>query len=141
MLRPLVQTLVVLCVAGAACAQTAAPDRMWYRGPFDGWVETRTTPQAGYYYQPSPNSAYPLNESAYGQPLYCTACGHAHFPGKDVCPYCGRQCPAGGNTLDSRTVYTEQRLPGAYYFKEQPHYRFVSPMRLGGFQQYTRSYD
>lgn len=141
MVRHVVQTIVVLCVASVACAQTATPGRMWYRGPFEGWVDTRTTPAPGYYYHPSPDSAYPLNEAAYGEPIRCFECGHAHFPSKDVCPYCRRTCPAGGNNESPRTVYNSRRLPGYYYYEEQPHYRFASPLRLGPYQKYNRPYN
>lgn len=141
MVRHSVQMLLVLIVLStAACAQTT-PGRMWYRGPFEGWVDTQTRPDAGYYYHPSPDPIYPLHESSYGQPIYCYACGHAHYPGKDVCPYCGKQCPAGGNDENPNTVYSPNRLPGYYYYEEQPHYRFASPMRLGPFQKYNRPYN
>ena len=90
----------------------------------------------------SPDPAYPLNEAAYGQPVPCDKCGHWHYPGQDVCPVCGRQCAGGGSDLDPRTVYSPYRLPGQYYYQEQAHYRFVSPMRLGGtYQKYTRPLD
>lgn len=142
MVRHFVQMMLVLAVAAtAACAQ-GTPQRMWYRGPFDGWVEAKTGPQPGYYYQPSPDPVYPLHEQAYGQPIYCQACGHMHYPGQDVCPYCGRKCPAGGNHERPSTVYSPYALPGQYYFEEQPHYRFASPMRLGPpYQKYDRTYD
>jgi len=55
---------------------------------------------------------------------------------------CHQQCPAGGNNLDPNTVYTPRRLPGAYYYKEQPHFRYSSPMRLGGsYQKYDHRWD
>lgn len=132
--------LGVLVLASGAWAQQ--PQAMWYRGPFDGWVEVRSNPQPGYYYRPSPNTTYPLNESAYGAPLKCGTCGHWHYPGKDVCPYCHRSCPAGGNSLNPNTVYSPAPLPGQYWYKEQPHYRYASPMRLGWpYQKYTERYD
>lgn len=143
MVRSIVQTLLaVVLLTAPVLAQNTNPQRMWYRGAFDGWVETRSTPQQGYYYQPSPDPAYPLNEASYGQPLYCNACHHAHFPGKDVCPYCGQRCPAGGNDLNPNTVYTQRRLPGSYYYEEQPHYRFASPLRLNGsYRKYDRPWN
>lgn len=132
--------LLLALSAGVACAQGTL--KMWYRGPFEGWVEVRNNPAPGYYYRPSPDSAYPLNEQAYGTAIPCHKCGHAHYPGASWCPGCGAVCPGGGNREAPNTVYTPRRLPGAYYYKEQPHYRFVSPMRLGGtYQKYTRSYD
>lgn len=139
MVRLLTQTMLLMLVASVPLS--AQTQRMWYRGAFEGWVENRSDPAYGYYYQPSPNTAYPLNESSYGQPIPCASCGHAHFPGDDVCPYCGRECPAGGNDENPSTVYTQRRLPGQYYYNEQPHYRFVSPMRVGGsYRKYTRPY-
>lgn len=148
MVRTIVQILVAstlvvgLAQTSPAQAQNAPGQRLWYRGPFDGWVDVKADPQYGYYYHPSPDPAYPLNEASYGQPIACDACGHWHFPGKDACPYCGQHCPAGGNRENPNTVYSQQQLPGAYYYKEQPHYRFVSPMRLGPpYRKYNRPYN
>lgn len=140
MLRALVQMALVALVVSAvpAAAQT---QRMWYRGAFDGWVETRNDPQPGYYYRPSPDPIYPLNEQSYGQPIPCDKCGHSHFASQAVCPVCGKECPRGGNDVPEGTVYTQRRIPGYYYYEEQPHYRFASPMRLGGFQKYNRPYQ
>lgn len=140
MLRLLTQTMLLTLVA--AVPLTAQTQRMWYRGSFDGWVDHRSAPAHGYYYHPSPDPAYPLNESSYGQPIPCASCGHAHFPGEEICPRCGLRCPRGGNNESPNTVYTQRRLPGQYYYQEQPHYRFVSPQRLGGtYQKYTRPYN
>ncbi|MCE5240567.1 hypothetical protein LLH23_19075 [bacterium] len=141
MLSRIAQTiLVVIVAAGPLFAQT--PLRMWYRGGFEGWTELRRDPAPGWYYTPSQNSAYPLNESAYGQPVPCAKCGHTHYPGQDVCPYCGDRCAAGGNDLDPDTVYTQRRLPGQYWYEKQPHYRFSAPMRLRGtYLKYKWPYD
>ena len=142
MLTRIAQIMLLGAVAATPLLAQGNVQRMWYRGSFDGWVEHRDNPAHGYYYSPSPNSAYPLNESAYGQPVPCDKCGHGHYPGQDTCPYCGRECPAGGNDLNPRTVYRSQRLTGAYYYQEQPHYRFASPMRLGGtYKKYDRPFD
>ncbi|MEI6500799.1 MAG: hypothetical protein WCP21_07200 [Armatimonadota bacterium] len=130
MVRVIVQMLVTSMLVAAvvqavpADAQNAPAQRMWYRGAFDGWVDLKAVPQYGYYYHPSPDSAYPLNEAAYGQPIACNACGHYHFPGKSVCPHCHQRCPAGGNYENPNTVYTQRMMPGAYYYQEQPHYTF-----------------
>jgi len=134
---------ILFCVLFYASAVSAQqPLKMWYRGAFEGWVELRNDPVYGWYYTPSPSAAYPLHESAYGKPIPCEKCGHVHYPGEKVCPVCGQPCPGGGNNLDPRTVYRPDRLPGQYYYKEQPHYRFVSPLRLGGtYLKYTRPYD
>ena len=79
---------------------------------------------------------------AYGQPVPCAKCGHTHYPGQDVCPYCGDRCQAGGNDLDPDTVYTQRRLPGQYWYEKQPHYRFSAPMRLRGtYLKYKWPYD
>jgi hypothetical protein len=131
MLSRIAQTILVLTVVSSPLL-AQSPLRMWYRGSFDGWAELRSDPAHGWYYTPSANSAYPLNESSYGQPVPCAKCGHMHYPGHDVCPVCRERCPAGGNNLDSRTVYTQRRLPGQYYYEQQPHYRYSAPMRLGG---------
>ena len=132
----------LLLLAGTRPASAQTVQRMWYQGSFDGWVDLKSDPQYGYYYHPSPSPAYPLNEAAYGYPIYCEKCGHYHYPGQDTCPYCGAKCPKGGNTENPNTVYTPRRLPGAYYYEEQPHYRFSSPIRLGGsYMKYTRRYD
>jgi hypothetical protein len=65
-----------------------------------------------------------------------------HYPGHDVCPVCHATCPAGGNNLPENTVYRQRRLPGQYYYQQQPHFRFTAPMRLGGtYQKYTRPWD
>lgn len=148
MVRVIVQMLVASMLTAAlvqavpAQAQGAAPQRMWYRGAFDGWVDLKAAPQYGYYYHPSPEPAYPLNEAAYGQPIACNACGHYHFPGKAVCPYCQQRCPSGGNHENPNTVYTERRMPGQYYYQEQPHYRFTAPMRLEPpYRKYNRLYN
>jgi hypothetical protein len=142
MLRRIVQMVLLVAVLGGSVALAQTSQRMWYRGPFEGWVDTSNRPAYGYYYHPSPDSAYPLNESSYGRPIPCNKCGHMHYPGRDVCPRCGQECTGGGNNLDPRTVYSPYRLPGAYYYEEQPHYRFASPMRLGGtYRKYTRPYD
>jgi hypothetical protein len=140
-MRTVVLTIALLSLlAGVAGAQGTL--KMWYRGPFEGWVEVRNSPAPGYYYQPSANSAYPLNEQAYGSPIPCQKCGHTHYPGSSWCARCGAVCAGGGNREAPGTVYTQRRLPGAYYYKEQPHFRFVSPMRLGGtYQKYTRPYN
>lgn len=143
MVRKVTQmVLLALVVVGPALAQnTAPPLRMWYRGPFEGWVDLKAKPDYGYYYQPAPNSAYPLNEQAYGQPIHCDKCGHTHYPGNDVCPYCRQRCPAGGNDENPNTVYTPRPLPGFYYYEKQPHYRFASPMRLGGtYRKYNQPF-
>ena len=141
----MIRTVTWTALLGVLCALPAAADnslRMWYRGPFEGWVDLKSSPAYGYYYHPSPSSAYPLNETASGKPIPCEKCGHAHYPGETTCPYCGCVCRAGGNGEAKSTVYTPSRLPGYYYYEEQPHYRFVSPMRLGGtYLKYTRPYD
>jgi hypothetical protein len=132
--------LVALLTSSLAMAQTKNPARMWYRGAFDGWVTTQASPAYGHYYRPCPNPAYPLNEAQYGQPVPCAQCGHVHYPGQDICPYCGQTCAAGGNNLDPNTVYTQRRLPGQYWYKEQPHYR--TSIGLGGtYQKYTHRLD
>lgn len=141
MVRRLVQMLLVsLALATPLLAQnTAQPLRMWYRGAFDGWVDVKSKPDYGYYYHPSGDQAYPLNEAAYGQPIYCYKCGHAHYPGQDICPYCHQACPAGGNDENPNTVYSPRRLPGQYYFEKQPHYLFRSAVpQHGNWLKYTR---
>lgn len=142
MVRRIVQHMVLLILLAVVVAPVFAQgaSRMWYRGPWDGWVEVKNTPAPGYYYHPSP-SLYPLNEAAWGQPIPCQWCGHSHYPGLDVCPYCGQKCNKSGNGENPRTVYSPYQLPGQYWLKEQPHFRFASPMRLGPYQKYAQPYD
>jgi hypothetical protein len=141
MLSRIVQSVLLTTVlASPLLAQ--APLRMWYRGSFDGWAELRSDPAYGWYYTPAPNSAYPLNEQAYGRPVPCAKCGHMHYPGQEVCPVCHQRCPAGGNDLNPNTVYTQRRLPGQYYYQRQPHYQFPAPIRLGGtYLKYKQPFD
>ena len=135
---------VLVLLAEVVCAVPAVAQgtqRMWYQGPFDGWVDLKSKPAYGYYYHPSAPTAYPLNEAAYGQPIPCEKCGHLHYPGQAVCPFCGAACPAGGNREAKTTVYRPNALPGAYWFEEQPHYRYSAPTRLGWpYQKYIRPY-
>lgn len=131
MLSRIAQMILVAAVT-ASPLFAQAPLRMWYQGSFNGWTELRSNPAYGWYYTPDANPAYPLNESAYGQPVPCAKCGHAHNPGQEVCPFCGATCPAGGNHLSPNTVYTQRRLPGQYYYKQQPRVHSSAPIRLGG---------
>lgn len=129
-----------LLTASLALAQQ--PKTMWYRGYFDGKVTVRQDPSYGYYYQPSPNPAYPLHEEAYGQPVPCANCGHQHWPGQSRCATCGRDCPEGGTGVRDNVVYRQQPLPGIYYYQEQPHYTWPAPYRLNGiFHKYDRRWD
>jgi hypothetical protein len=129
MLRRISQIILLAAVtASPLLAQTTT--RMWYRGPFDGWVDVRNDPAPGYYYSPSPNPMVPLHESSYGQPIPCAHCGYYYYPGQDVCPFCGERCPAGADRLSTNTVYSPRQLPGQYYFEEQPHYLFPGALGL-----------
>ena len=141
MRRRITQIVLLVAVVSCSVALAQTPQRLWYRGPFDGWVDNSTGPASGYYYHPSPDPTYPLHEAAYGQPVPCEKCGHMHYPGQAICPYCGQQCSGGGNDLDPSTVYTPQRLPGQYWFKEQPHYGFVSPLPSGMVLKYRSRWD
>lgn len=129
-----------LVLLGASLGEAQQTRRLWYIGPFEGWVDEKAGPTAGYYYRPAPDSMYPLHESSYGQPVPCPKCGHAHWPGDKACAYCGCICPAGGNKEPETTVYSPYRLPGMYFYEQQPHFRFKSPMRLGPLQKYRYPY-
>lgn len=116
--------------------------RYWYRGLWDGWVEVKQAPASGYYYRPCPDPAIPLNEAAYGQPIPCPKCGHSHWAGESRCAVCGGQCTAGGNREPESTVYTSRRLPGMYFYEQQPHFNWASPIRVGAdYQRYTHRTD
>jgi len=129
MKRTVIGSLLVLIVSLPAFAQTQ--QKMWYRGAFEGWVVVKDNPAPGAYYRPSPNPTVPLNEASYGQPIPCVKCGHYHYAGDDVCPFCHRVCPRGGNNEPANTVYSPRRLPGQYWYEQQPHYRYSTPVRAG----------
>ena len=136
-----VVTLLGVSVAASLVSAQESP-RLWYRGGFEGWVVQKTDPARGFYYRPSQHTAYPLNEAAYGQPIPCAKCGHAHWPGETACADCGCRCPAGGNREAKTTVYTPYSLPGMYFYEKQPHYRYSAPMRGEWlYRKYTQPLD
>ena len=134
---------VLLAVGLAASGGLCEGRRMWYRGYFEGPVTVRNSPQPGYYYQPSPNTTRPLFEESYGYPMICAHCGAYYYPGETRCPHCGAKLPGKGQGVDSKTVYSPYRMPGQYYYKEQPHYRAMTATRNLGprYMRYRQRWD
>lgn len=138
--------LIMLTAAAGMCQiwpHGASDDsHMWYRGYFEGPVQARNTPQPGYYYQPSPNTTRPLHEKSHTYPLICPNCGSYYYPGTDACRRCNHDLPGRAQGVGRDTVYAPDRLPGQYWYKEQPHRRFLTAPRLSPYyQRYQNRWD
>ena len=138
-----VATALCLALLWPAAAAIADDGRMWYRGYFDGPVDVRNNPQPGYYYHPSPNTNMPLFERSYTYPMICPHCGAYYYPGEAKCYRCDHRLPGPTQGVDRDTVYTPHRLPGQYYYKEQPHYTYpgVSSNIGPGYKRYQNRWD
>ena len=136
---------VILCLGllGLGAAAFADGSRMWYRGYFEGPVDTRTNPQPGYYYHPSPNTTMPLFERSHTYPLICPRCRAYYYPGEASCDNCHSKLPGRAQGVDDRTVYRPYRLPGQYYYEEQPHYTYPTASKnIGpGYIRYNNRWD
>ncbi len=136
--------VTVLCLSLVGVVAAVADDgKMWYRGYFEGPVSVRNSPQPGYYYQPSPNTSMPLFERSYTYPMICPQCRAYYYPGEPKCSRCSMRLPGRQQGVDRSTVYTPYRLPGQYYYQEQPHYRYptVSNNIGPGYMRYKNRWD
>ncbi len=130
---------IVIIISGAVILAAVGPlaassdqGYLWYRGYFDGKVEVKGSgPTPGYHYYPSPDATVPLLEYRYSYPLPCDKCGHYHKH-DGYCPVCKKKCDGSGTHVTSEHVYRPyDLLPGAYYYKRQPHYNFSTPINVG----------
>ncbi len=120
--------LMVAALPSLALGETT----LWYRGHFDGEVRVEGTgPTPGYHYYPSSGATIPLLEHYYSYPLPCDKCGYYHKRG-EKCPETDEECDGSGSHVRRDHVYQPYRLlPGAYYYKRQPHYNFRTPINVG----------
>ena len=129
-------TVIAVCLSSCMTTYADGSQRMWYRGSFDGWVEHRSSPWPGHYYSPSPSAT-----GYYDVLIYCPKCSYRHHLSDGGCPNCGYGRPKGSHARP-QVIYSPRRMPGAYYYKKQPHYRFRSPIRLGGsYMKYDQRWD
>ncbi len=126
----LVGTLLVVAVVAVAGPATAQ-DKLYYRGYFDGEVETLNKGIGWYKYKPAPNAAFPLLEYRHTSPWWYL-----------VGPEDEKEENESFLNPSRTRVHTLSPLPGQYWHKKPAHYNFSTPQNNLGwpYRKYNDRY-